>query len=175
MDSIARKFGIDTAKLRDINGLSANNIANNTPLLVPVQSEGNSDAMIAIADHGQISMPSTASPPSSTIRHTVKAGDTISNIAKKYSISTQQILSANGLKSSNLKLGQSLVITSSQSTTSQAKSVATRHYVVKRGDTLDSIARKFDVQSKDLRRWNKLTGSQIAPGNKLTVSRPGEA
>lgn len=175
MDSIARKFGIDTAKLRDINGLSANNIANNTPLLVPVQSESNRDAMIAIADHGQISMPSTTLASPTTIKHIVKAGDTISSIAKKYSLSNQQILSANGLKSSNLKPGQILAITSSQSTPSQAKSVATRHYVVKRGDTLDSIARKFDVQSKDLRRWNNLTGSQISPGNKLTVSRPGEA
>lgn len=177
MDSIARKFGIDPAKLRDINGLSANNINSNMPLLVPVQADTVntvSNATIAIADHGQIAIATAITTLSSTIKHTVKSGDTISSLAKRYNLSTQQLMSMNGLKSGKLKLGQALTVTVSP-IPSAVKKVASRHYVVKRGDTLDSIARKFDVQSKDLKRWNNLTGSHIAPGNKLTVSRPGEA
>ena len=49
------------------------------------------------------------------------------------------------------------------------------HYVVKRGDTLGSIARKFDVAMTDLKRWNKISGSRIVPGHKLTITRPDEA
>ncbi|MFL9610021.1 LysM peptidoglycan-binding domain-containing protein [Methylobacillus sp. Pita2] len=175
MDSIARKFGIDPAKLRDINGLSANNLNSNMPLLVPVQADTVSDTAIAIADHGQIAIAAASVTLPSTIKHTVKSGDTISSIAKRYNISNQQLMSMNGLKSSTLKPGQALTVTGSPTASSAAKKVASRHYVVKRGDTLDSIARKFDVQSKDLKRWNNLTGSHIAPGNKLTVSRPDEA
>ncbi|MCB5189739.1 LysM peptidoglycan-binding domain-containing protein [Methylobacillus arboreus] len=175
MDSIARKFGIEPAQLRDINGLSANNINNNMPLLVPVQVNTNKEATIAVADHSQIHILTANASTSSNVSHQVKGGETISAIAKRYSISNQQLMSMNGLKSSNLKPGQILSISGVQRAPSPSGNAANRHYVVKRGDTLDSIARKFDVQSRDLKRWNNLMGSHIVPGNKLTVSRPGEA
>ncbi|MDR5171445.1 LysM peptidoglycan-binding domain-containing protein [Methylobacillus flagellatus] len=175
MDSIARKFGIDPAKLRDINGLSANNLNSNMPLLVPVPADTITEATIAIADHGQLAMAATNATIPSTIKHMVKSGDTISSIAKRHNISNQQLMSMNGLKSSTLKPGQALTVTAPSIARPPARKIVSRHYVVKRGDTLDSIARKFDVQSKDLQRWNNLTGSHIVPGNKLTVSRPDEA
>lgn len=178
MDSIARKFGIDASKLRDVNGLSGSTqIKSNMPLLVPTQESSDAEAVIAVNDHGQVSVATISNPSASNkLQYMVRSGETLHAIAKKHGTTAQQIMSMNSLKSSQLKPGQQLSI--SVSTTHAAavkKAVANKHYVVKRGDTLDSIARKFDVQSKDLKRWNKLTGSHIAPGNKLTVSGPDEA
>ncbi|SNR86573.1 membrane-bound lytic murein transglycosylase D [Methylobacillus rhizosphaerae] len=181
MDNIAEKFGIELAKLKDVNGLSANSIKSNMPLLVPTQATDNTDSSsetaIIFEAHEKISLATNSASPSKLNRHTVKSGETISSIAKRYGVNTQQLLSANGLKtSSRIKPGQSLIITGSQTqSASQSRKSGNRHYVIKRGDTLDSIARKFDVHSKDLKRWNNLTGSHIIPGNKLTVSRPDEA
>lgn len=50
-----------------------------------------------------------------------------------------------------------------------------KYYVVKRGDTLDSISKKFDVGRNSLQRWNKISGSHIAPGSTLTVRKADDA
>lgn len=180
MDNIARKFGIDPTKLKVINGLStANVIASNTTLLVPAQADVQ-ESTIVTDDHDLpvAAAIASASPPPSTLKHTVKNGDTITSIARRYDVSTQHLMSMNGLKSSAIKPGQSLSIatTSKVAAATPAKKTSTnKHYVVKRGDTLDSIARKFAIPSKDLKLWNNLSGSHIVPGSKLTVSRPDEA
>ncbi|MCB5184442.1 LysM peptidoglycan-binding domain-containing protein [Methylobacillus gramineus] len=183
MDNIARRFGIDQTKLVDINGLTASKqvIKSNMPILVPVKLDADTDAVIAVADHRQIDLTSPSTATASNIKYTVKSGESIYLIAKRYGLTAQQLMAVNGLKSSTLKAGQTLVINSSNnpklasSSSTNSKKTVKNHYVVKRGDTLDSIARKFDVQSKDLKRWNKLTGTHITPGNKLTVSSPDEA
>ena len=180
MDNIARKFGIDPAKLKVINGLStANIIASNTTLLVPAQPDAQESAIVADDHDLPVAAVASAGPQPSPIKHTVKSGDTINSIAKRYNMSTQQLMSMNGLKSSMLKPGQNLSIVTAPKAVATAapskKSPANKHYVVKRGDTLDSIARKFAIPSKDLKRWNNISGSHIVPGSKLTVSRPDEA
>ena len=45
----------------------------------------------------------------------------------------------------------------------------TVRYTVKRGDSLDRIARAYGVSLSDLRSWNNLTGSRIYPGQTLTI------
>ena len=42
-------------------------------------------------------------------------------------------------------------------------------YKVKQGDTLASIARAFRTDIAALRSWNKLTGTRIVPGERLTI------
>ncbi len=43
-------------------------------------------------------------------------------------------------------------------------------YKVKRGDTLTSIAAKFNVTVNDLKKWNKLTSSRLDIGQKLALA-----
>jgi membrane-bound lytic murein transglycosylase D len=43
---------------------------------------------------------------------------------------------------------------------------------VKRGETLAGIARKYDVDPKDLKAWNRLKGDHVKAGQKLRVTAP---
>lgn len=117
-----------------------------------------------------------------SVTHTVKKGEAIHGIAKRYGVTVKQIMAANSLKSSRVKVGQVLKISddnSKKSASTESKSSKNtkkkQTYIVKRGDTLHSIADKFDVSVDDLKRWNKKYGSHIQPGNKLTITQSDAA
>jgi membrane-bound lytic murein transglycosylase D len=75
----------------------------------------------------------------------------------------------NDLKSSRVNIGQLLTINNVTQKQQQTETKKTRTYIVKRGDTLHSIAEKFDVAVVDLKRWNNINHNRIQPGNKLTI------
>jgi len=52
--------------------------------------------------------------------------------------------------------------------------VKKRIYTVKRGDILNKIADKYDVEAYDLKVWNKLKSSKIMPGQKLVILDDGD-
>ena len=50
-----------------------------------------------------------------------------------------------------------------------------RYYTVRRGDTMDSIAKRFNVAANDIQRWNNFSGKRgLTPGNKVTLMLPGK-
>lgn len=108
-----------------------------------------------------------------SITHKVKKGEVMATIAKRYGVSFKQIMTANSLKSSRVKAGQVLEIKTAavkKPTNNVEKNTKKKQtYIVKRGDTLHSIAEKFDVAVADLKRWNKKISNNIQPGNKLTI------
>lgn len=192
MESIARKFGISLAKLRDVNDLpSRKKFAQSRQLLVPSNKNGikpiampNAGNVADLSESFSASSNETYADeiePAQTTRHTVKKNESLGLIAKRYGTSSKQLMALNHLKSTRLKAGQKLLVTTGKTSLVAAKSgklIASKrktHYIVKRGDTLDSIARRFDVASTDLKRWNNIPGSRIIPGDKLTVAKPDEA
>ncbi|MFQ5995723.1 MAG: LysM peptidoglycan-binding domain-containing protein [Acidiferrobacterales bacterium] len=101
-------------------------------------------------------------------RHRVRRGDTLSTVARRYGVSVWAIKRANNLRSSLIRVGQSLVIPISSRPVSARLANITRplpvsrprgvravHYV-RRGETLYSIARKYRVYVKQLARWNRM-------------------
>jgi len=96
--------------------------------------------------------------------HTVKSGDNLSKLGKKYRISYKKIMDFNKLKSTRLSLKQRLIIP-----VNTPELTLDALYVVKPGDTLISIARSFQITVKDLKRYNKLASSLIRAGEKLHV------
>lgn len=117
----------------------------------------------------------------------VSAGDTLYSIAKKYNVEVDELIAINGIKGNNIKPGQVLSISSNkrknneqtkldkQSKTAQnsskeeknsknKKSKTPTSHQVKKGDTLESIANRYDLKVNDLKRLNK--GS--------TVLKPGQ-
>lgn len=106
-----------------------------------------------------------------TITYKVKSGDTLSRIGSKYHISYKTIMKLNHLKSTQIKTGQKLKISTSasSSTSSSKKSTSTSTYKVKSGDTLSGIAKKYGVSYRSIMSWNNLKTTRISAGQKLKI------
>ncbi len=122
------------------------------------------------------------SKQTSWVRHTIRQGETISTIAKKYGISQYSILSANNLSNrAKIYAGKTLVVPvpndrgySTPRQQNRAFSSDGGVYTVRSGDTVWDIAKAFGVSSEQLRRWNNLDGEgRIFVGQKLKVSSEG--
>lgn len=174
IESIARKFGISTAQLRDINDLpSRKNLRQPRQLLVPVNN-AESTSVAVLVDNDDLQDIQEVAEQAEKKEHKVKPGESLSVIAKQHKMTTKQIMALNKLKSSRLKAGQVLLVSADTAMAKPASSKQ-KHYIVKRGDTLNSIARKFEIATDELQRWNNIRGTNILPGHKLAVSKPDEA
>lgn len=117
--------------------------------------------------------------------YTVKKGDTLFGIARKHDVAVVDLKKANGLKSKNLNAGTKLTIPGRAAAPAK-KSAAARNasserkaveplaavYIVKKGDTLRSIARKHSLSVSELKAFNNLKkGSRLKVGQRLAVKR----
>lgn len=178
--AIASRHGISAAQLQEANGLKLKRgrLVGNQMLLVP----GSGGARL---ENVSFSASKTAHEVSGGI-YTVRRGDTLRSIAKRSGVKVAQIKAWNNLSSNRLTLKQKLHLSTDEPAESKPARVARnispakesrqkaaakqKQYTVRRGDTLYSIAQRFDVDLDDLRRWNKFSHkSRIHPGDKLTV------
>lgn len=93
--------------------------------------------------------------------YTVRAGDTLSHIAEMYGVTTNTIIWANDLpRATSIREGQTLVI---------LPIAGVRHTVV-RGDTADSLAKKYNSDATDILAYNQLTSdSDLEIGSYLVI------
>lgn len=98
--------------------------------------------------------------------YTVKSGDSFWSIAKKFDVSVQELKDINNLTSNLLKVGQVLIIPQKQTSTGNT-------YIVKSGDTLYSIANKYNTTVDNLKNLNNLTSNTLSIGDTLKVSSNG--
>lgn len=174
--SIARKFNISVAQLKNTNGLSNNTINIGQQLRVPQQQ---------------------AVPPASPRNYdvyTVKAGDSLFGIAVAFNTNVPAIKNLNQLNSNVLSIGQQLKIpatassnssssnnsggTSSGATTTNNNSGNNNNttgqfanYTVQAGDSLWRISVKFKVTVSQLKQWNNLSSNQLSVGQQLKVKQ----
>ncbi len=128
----------------------------------------------------------TASPSvfaSSSFRfHTVRRGETLLSIARKYKTTTTKLAAANEIKrTSRLRTGTMLMVPIAPAAVAvraargvkasglTASARGTASYRVKRGDTLSRIAHLFDTSVEALKSLNRLSSDSIAIGDRLTV------
>jgi membrane-bound lytic murein transglycosylase D len=101
--------------------------------------------------------------------HIVRPGESLETIASSLHTRATEIALANHLTSADsIETGDELVVP--QALASNA--LHPPHYVTRIGDTLVAIADRFNVSVEQLRRWNHLTSSTIAPHRTLAVSEP---
>ena len=106
-------------------------------------------------------------------QHRIQRGDTLSGLSKKYGVPAAAIADVNGLSLRGLlRVGQELIIPATAPPPSSERGELLR-YRTRRGDTLSSIAREFDVTVTDLKRWNGLKSDRIGRGVVLRVSPGG--
>ena len=111
------------------------------------------------------------------ILYTVKKGDSLIKIAKKYALSKNTLLKLNKLdKNATIKIGQKLKIPSQIRLAKKDKEAPKEKnlkdiYIVKKGDTLTKIAKKLGISIVRLREINKLSrSSRIKVGQKLYIT-----
>jgi membrane-bound lytic murein transglycosylase D len=114
--------------------------------------------------------------------HYVKKGDTLSAIARRYGVTVTDLTLANKITTkATLRIGQEVLVPMSGANalprTVAASSASPKTspaipaiYRVKRGDTLTSIARKFNVTVNDLKKWNRLTSTRLDIGQRLSLA-----
>jgi len=115
----------------------------------------------------------------------VQKGDTLYSLSKKFQLTVAELRAANNLSENDvLKAGQKLIIpeadigtaaalssTKSVSTAATAQKVKTTEYVVQKGDTLYSLAKKNNMSVADLLSLNNLDSSAVIKvGQKIKIS-----
>ncbi|MBX3000998.1 MAG: LysM peptidoglycan-binding domain-containing protein [Caldilineaceae bacterium] len=101
-----------------------------------------------------------ASVEAQSSTYTVRAGDTLSSIARRFNTTVQALMTANRLTSTVIRVGQVLVIPGSEQPV---------RYQVQRGDTLSAIARRYGTTVQAIMTANGLTSTVIRVGQWLTI------
>lgn len=92
--------------------------------------------------------------------YVVRQGDTLSEIAEMFGVSTNTILWANNVKANSIKVGQELVILP----------ISGVRHTVKSGDTLESVAKKYKADLEDILSYNGLVAdTKIKPGDVVII------
>ena len=167
--SIAKANNTTVAELQKLNDLSNGKIRLGQELKV-------NQADVAVSNNTANKEEIAATP----ISYKVKRGETLSSISKKYNVTEDELKASNNLKSNALRLGQNLQI--AQAATQTSKSAANKEeaaatsisYKVKKGETLSSISKKYNVTEDELKTMNNLKSSVIRFGQELKVNQPSE-
>ena len=185
---IANQYGLTVAELKNLNGLTSDNLSIGQILKISNSSSSNNsntytvkagDSLWKIANQygltvaelknlngltsdnlsiGQILKISNSSSSNNSNTYTVKAGDSLWNIANKYGITVSELKNLNGLTSDNLSIGQILKVPNGFNT-----------YTVKSGDSLWSIANRYGITVNELKNLNGLTSNTLMIGQVLNL------
>lgn len=140
--SIAKKFNVSVEDLKLANNLTSNLLRVGQVLKIPVEEK---------PETGNYTV------------YMVKSGDSLYSIARKYGLTVDELVSYNNLSSTNLKLNQQLLIPKKDTIVEEDV------YTVKSGDTLYSIAQKYNTTIDDIMKLNNLTTSVLSLGQKLKI------
>lgn len=154
--TIARAFGVSTSDLAGANGLA------NASLIRPGQ-------VIAIPiSGGRVA-------PQGSGTHTVRRGESLWTISRRYHVSLGDLRGWNGLTGDTIRPGDKLkigtqVLTARKRAPVIADADGRPVHTVRSGESLWSIAHSHQIAVSDLKRWNGLARDVIRPGQSLFVS-----
>lgn len=145
--NIAKQYNTSVSAISSLNNLVNNNLSIGQQLLIPISQDSGS---------------SGSNPPSTSNTYVVQRGDNLYSIARKFGTSVSEITRLNNLTGINLSVGQSLIIPGSSGTGGNT-------YVVQPGDSLYSIARKFNTSVDSIKRKNNLSSNLLSVGQSLVI------
>lgn len=105
----------------------------------------------------------------------VRAGDSLWTIARRFGTTTTALQRANGLRSTHLKIGQTLTLPGGGSGGAAVAAATTSTYRVRSGDNLWTISRRFGTSVAAIQHANGLRGSALKVGQTLTIPGGGSS
>ena len=115
---------------------------------------------------------------SGIVYHKIRRGETLGLIAAKYGVSVNQLRDWNNISGNKIMSGKNLRIypdgTTNNVAVNETKNTVTSKnniykYKVKRGDNLSEISEKFGVTVQQVKKWNNISGDNIAAGKTLKI------
>ena len=175
---IAEKFKVSTVNLRSWNNLRNNKIIAGKTLKVYSNVDVEKVSDISESTVSKSSYSNFKNESSSDVVHyIVKKNDTLGHIALKYKIKIDDIRKWNDIKGNRIYTGQELKIHPGQKSEEQSKDDAVviedsgngKTHTVKYGESLWTIARKYNCHVADIMKWNELKDDGISPGMRLKI------
>ena len=182
--AIARKAHMTEAALREANQIPAGRRIKQGSLVLVSKSSGLGNAEDISSDTIDASF--ALAQDYRRVTYRVRRGDNMRSVARRLGVSPATIMKSNGLRSQRLRVGQTLrvnvPIVTRQTTTSRPTTTrstpdtpvaSTKFYVVRKGDTLYSIANRYSITASALRNANNISGNNISVGQRLTINASG--
>jgi membrane-bound lytic murein transglycosylase D len=173
-DTVSVDYAVDMRLVADVTNVSLPEIVELNPSLLRMTTPGDTDFDLHLpAGTRDLYLKRIAEIPedkrTSWRFHVVRAGESLDNIASTFHDRPSEIVSANNLVAdAPIDPGVELIVPVS----SAIAMPHPLHYITRLGDTLVTIADRFNVSVEDLRRWNHLSSSKITPRRSLYVSQP---
>jgi len=179
--SIAHAYRVPTRVIQDANpGVRLSRLRPGTRLVIPTSFVPTMPEPPAPSRRATIARTEAATSSSTTIRYRVRSGESLWTIAGAYHTTVEQLRSINALtRNEKLKAGQVIRVPapvkaaepeSTTSTATAAPAASARSHVVRRGETLSTIAGRYGVSVPALREANGLGGgSAIKAGSRLVI------
>lgn len=198
LSEIAKAIGISEQLLHELNPELRHKMLPNTTYSLRIPPETKEILIASLDQLPSASLSALSAVDSETknankpnvvsqMSHKVQKGETLSQIARKYGVSVKQILQANRLRhQKNLQVGSiiklpqvgSIIKMPIATETSLSKKIAknnvkyARTHIVKRGETLWTIAQRYGTTPKEIMKFNKLNNQSLQKGQVLKIPIP---
>ena len=191
LGKIAEKYGTTVEEVKKANNLSGNNLRIGQKLKIPATKNVDENKVVSVSDQNT-PVTDAAKPVDAVGTHTVLRNETIFTVAKQYGVTAYQLRKLNNLPDNAITIGQVLkvpggIITdvqvpkekqAEQTTTKPAPAASKEEsliHTVADGETIFTIAKKYNVTAYQIRTANKMDENTIKTDQKLIIPRPPQA
>ncbi len=167
--SISRRYKVPMVAIQEANEALKQGIKDGQTLLVPFGQPSNSQPVVASTSATPAPAPTTATTQAETRSTAVNSGSTTNKVESPVVVSQP-------VTSTKTTAPESTAVPSSTATAETKLALKTTHKIV-RGESLFSIADKYNVTIAELKKWNSLTSNKVLVGQSLKIfaSVPVEA
>ncbi len=185
LSTIARRYHTGVGQIKELNGLRGHNIRAGRDLLIPVRVAGSGPVVFDERIYKSGSPATLSYSPSGfsgkTTRYRVRKGDSLWKIARRHHLRVVDLQRWNGMgRSTAIKPGQMLKLVPAVPQKRERRGVVQKTgkkarkkvVILRKGDSLWRISRRYRVTVADLERWNNLQAKTILqPGQRLVLYR----
>ncbi|MGC2402777.1 MAG: LysM peptidoglycan-binding domain-containing protein [Acidobacteriaceae bacterium] len=175
VDTVTTNYSVDLRLVSDIVGAPVQEIADLNPSLLRMSTPADVPFELHLpAGSEELFEKRIAEIPADKRNqwrfHKVVTGETLEAVARDYHVNASEIVFVNQLDpGDDLSSTDSLIIPVPPAPSSKSRLTL---YKVERGDTLVTVADRFNITVQQLRRWNHLSVSRLEPGRRLYVAEP---